>query len=78
MSGQARRARRWLFRRSRVRCHYCRRWLASRRATIDHAIPKSRGGTYDLENLRRACGECNKRKGSKTAVEFFDEMERSA
>lgn len=32
--------------------------------TIDHAIPKARGGTNDLHNLRLAHELCNHRRGS--------------
>lgn len=33
--------------------------------TIDHIIPKSAGGTDDIENLRLLCRACNAKKGSK-------------
>ena len=33
-------------------------------ATADHIIPRSRGGTDDLSNLRLICLDCNQRKGS--------------
>ncbi len=31
--------------------------------TVDHIIPKSRGGTSDKSNLRTCCSDCNKRMG---------------
>jgi 5-methylcytosine-specific restriction endonuclease McrA len=31
--------------------------------TIEHIIPKSKGGTNDLENLALACSRCNNEKG---------------
>lgn len=34
--------------------------------TIDHAYPKSKGGTNDEENLRTMCRSCNSSKGAKT------------
>lgn len=39
--------------------------------TCDHIIPKSGGGTDDLENLGTLCCKCNSRKGSKSLEEFL-------
>lgn len=39
--------------------------------TIDHAIPVSRGGGNDLENLVPACRSCNAEKRTMTADEFL-------
>lgn len=33
--------------------------------TIDHVLPKSKGGTNDLENLVPCCNRCNTKKGNK-------------
>lgn len=38
--------------------------------SIDHRMPKSRGGTDDPENLAIACRSCNSSKGAKTEAEF--------
>ncbi|HEX2574095.1 MAG TPA: HNH endonuclease [Polyangia bacterium] len=32
-------------------------------ATIEHIVPRTRGGTNDLENLALACARCNREKG---------------
>lgn len=69
MSAQNRSARRKVIGRRRVRCHYCREQMPAHKATLDHAIPRSRGGTYATENLRPCCERCNQAKGNKTAVE---------
>lgn len=36
--------------------------------TIDHKIPKSKGGTNSLDNLEICCGFCNQIKGN----EFYN------
>lgn len=35
------------------------------RTTIDHVIPKSKGGGNRLDNLRVCCYACNEKKGDK-------------
>lgn len=37
---------------------------------LEHRVPVSRGGGYDLDNLCYACRRCNQRKGIRTAEEF--------
>ena len=55
-----------VLRRDRFRCQYC----GSRdRLTIDHVLPKSRGGRDTWENLVAACTPCNNRKGNRTPDE---------
>ena len=55
-----------VFRRDRHRCQYCR---STDRLTIDHVMPKSRGGKDTWENLVAACVPCNNRKGNRTPDE---------
>lgn len=33
--------------------------------TIDHIVPQSLGGSYELDNLRLACWDCNLSKGDR-------------
>lgn len=40
------------------------------RATVDHAMPKSRGGLNDDANLLLACAACNNAKADMTDAEF--------
>ncbi|MGK9475896.1 HNH endonuclease [Melioribacter sp. OK-6-Me] len=49
------------------RCAYCGR--GDLPLTVDHVIPKSRGGTDTWENLVAACLPCNNRKGDRTPEE---------
>ena len=47
------------------RCGYCR----STATTIDHIVPRSRGGKNSWTNTVAACGGCNQRKGDRTPAE---------
>lgn len=50
-------------------CQYCSKKLTSKTATIDHIIPKSRGGENTWENTVTACARCNCKKDNKTPEE---------
>lgn len=49
-----------LFRRDNFECQYCG---TAKNLTIDHVIPKSKGGKSDWRNLVTACSRCNSAKG---------------
>jgi len=55
--------RREVFIRDGYTCQYCGR--QSHDLTIDHVVPRSRGGAHSWENLVSACKPCNHRKGGK-------------
>lgn len=59
--------RREVFIRDNFTCQYCGRM--SHDLTIDHVIPRSRGGKHVWENLTSACKPCNHRKGGKSPGE---------
>ncbi len=59
--------RREVFRRDGFVCQYCGR--PTERPTIDHVIPRHRGGTSTWDNLVTACPACNLRKGGRTPEE---------
>ena len=40
--------------------------------TVDHVLPRSKGGKNTWENLVAACKPCNQKKGAKTAVDEAD------
>ena len=50
-------------------CQYCGRTAASQDLTLDHVLPRSRGGSSGWENLVACCRPCNNRKGDRTPDE---------
>jgi 5-methylcytosine-specific restriction endonuclease McrA len=59
-----------IFKRDDNECIYCG---ATTDLTIDHVIPRSKGGSNTWENLVTCCGICNVRKCSKDVDEFLSE-----
>lgn len=51
-----------IYRRDNYSCQYCG---STRSLTIDHLVPKSRGGKDTWDNLLLACSSCNIRKADK-------------
>jgi len=49
------------------KCAYCS--AKKDKLTIDHIVPRSRGGSTDFENCVAACKPCNNKKGDKTPSE---------
>jgi 5-methylcytosine-specific restriction endonuclease McrA len=60
-------SRREVFARDGERCQYCGQ--RGGQLTLDHVMPKHRGGPHAWENLVTACRECNHRKGGRTPQE---------
>ncbi len=58
-----------IFARDRYRCQYCGRRGTAFDLTLDHILPRSRGGRTLAENLVTACRACNNRKGDRTPEE---------
>lgn len=58
----ARISRRAVFARDRHRCQYCG---SSRHLTVDHVVPRSKGGLDSWDNLVTSCASCNRRKGDR-------------
>lgn len=50
-----------VFARDHHRCQYCR----SPAESLDHVVPKARGGEHTWENVVACCRRCNVRKGSR-------------
>jgi 5-methylcytosine-specific restriction endonuclease McrA len=57
-------SRRALFARDGWRCVYC--GTSGGRLTLDHVVPRSKGGESIWENVVTACAPCNLRKGDRT------------
>ena len=51
-----------IYKRDGNKCQYCG---STRSLTIDHVIPRSKGGDDSWENLVVACASCNVKKGDK-------------
>jgi 5-methylcytosine-specific restriction endonuclease McrA len=58
--------RRAIFARDRGRCAYC----GGGASTIDHVLPRSRGGRHVWDNVVAACAGCNHTKADKTLTEL--------
>ena len=54
-----------LFGRQEGKCAGCKILFPFPNLTIDHVVPRSRGGTDHLENLQLLCGACNSIKGNR-------------
>jgi 5-methylcytosine-specific restriction endonuclease McrA len=61
--------RRNIFARDGNRCQYCGRRFPTGELSLDHVMPRSRGGGTDWENIVCACVKCNVRKGGRTPSE---------
>ena len=51
-------------------CPYCNKIIPDLDFSIDHKLPKNRGGSNELINLHLVCIKCNKVKGDLTDEEF--------
>ncbi|WP_241248911.1 HNH endonuclease [Rhodococcus sp. X156] len=55
-----------LMHRDRFRCAYC----GAKAETIDHVVPRSRGGAHSWENCVACCASCNHRKAARLLSEL--------
>jgi len=56
-----------IFNRDRFTCQYCGK--QTKQLTLDHVIPRFRGGQHTWENVVSACVPCNRRKAGRTPQE---------
>jgi hypothetical protein len=73
-----------LHKRQKGKCYYCHREMLlnqslydhpKRACTVDHKVPRARGGARGGDNIVGACGECNTLKGCLTDREFMAVLE---
>ncbi len=67
-----------LFDRDRNTCQYCGARDSPQELTIDHVVPRSRGGTSTWENCVIACLPCNLKKGNRLLEEAGLHLRRRA
>ncbi len=60
-------SRREVFARDGFKCQYC--GLRTRDMTLDHVVPRSRGGLHAWDNIVSACKKCNHSKAGRTPRE---------
>jgi 5-methylcytosine-specific restriction endonuclease McrA len=66
--------RRAVFARDGWACQYC----GSRsNLTVDHVVPRSKGGESSWENIVASCGPCNRRKGDRLPAQVGMELRRA-
>lgn len=54
-----------MYLRDMYQCQYCGDVFAAKDLTLDHVIPRSKGGKTTWENSVTACKSCNHRKGAR-------------
>jgi len=68
-TGEVTLSRRNIHKRDRFSCQYCGAMPSGEDLTIDHVLPRSRGGETTWTNCVLACLECNKKKDNRTPAE---------
>lgn len=77
---QSQKVLRYLMLRHGKRCVYCGVgvhlpvYKAEPKATLDHLIPRSKGGSNEISNLVVACRECNGKKSDKMPGDYMREI----
>lgn len=62
-------SRQTVFQRDGFMCLYCGKIFKSNELTIDHIIPKSKGGKSTWDNTCACCSSCNRKKANKSLKE---------
>jgi len=59
-----------VFLRDEYRCQYCSNFFQTRDLSLDHVVPRCRGGRLHWKNAVTCCRRCNGRKGSLTVEDL--------
>jgi 5-methylcytosine-specific restriction endonuclease McrA len=62
-------SRKGVYTRDEHRCQYCGAEPDKKTLTLDHVVPKSRGGKKNYENIVTSCQPCNQKKANRTPLE---------
>lgn len=62
--------------RDRCQCQYCGVRQPAGLLTLDHVMPRSRGGKTSWDNIVTACAECNSAKANRTPREAKMQLRR--
>jgi 5-methylcytosine-specific restriction endonuclease McrA len=62
-------SRRNIILRDKGTCQYCSKKVHGKDATLDHVMPKSRGGKSTWTNIVLSCRSCNGKKDNRTPAE---------
>jgi 5-methylcytosine-specific restriction endonuclease McrA len=54
------------------KCAYCDKQLSENTATIDHIVPKHKGGQNVRNNMACCCNSCNRSKASTLLADFYN------
>ena len=68
--------RRNVFARDQHSCQYCGQHGPNQVLTIDHIVPRSKGGRETWENIVTACARCNHKKGMRTVEQAGMKLKR--
>lgn len=58
-----------IFRRDKYTCQYCGKRMESKKLTLDHVVPRHKGGETSWTNIVCCCTDCNLKKGNKSLSE---------
>lgn len=66
----------YIYERDNRKCYYCGKPLRYRQITLDHYLPRSRGGIEVIYNLVNCCKSCNKLKKNIVPKDFEENIIR--